>query len=69
MAARSLRVLPVDRSHFRAAAGLATRYTRALRGGDALHVALALDRGAILHTLDCGLADAAGALGARVELL
>ncbi len=69
MASRSVRVLPVERSHFQGAAGLATQYTLGLRAGDALHLALALDCGASLHTLDRGLADAAGALGARVELL
>jgi predicted nucleic acid-binding protein len=69
MAARSVRVLPVERSHFRAAAALANQYWLGLRAGDALHLALALAYGANLHTLDRGLAEAAGALGVRFELL
>ena len=69
MAARSVRVLAVDSTHFRIAARLANQYTLGLRAGDALHVAIALDYGASLHTLDRRLADAAGALGVRAELL
>ena len=65
MAARSVRVLAVESRHFNLAARLAIQYALGLRAGDALHVAIALDQGASLHTLDRRLADAAGALGVR----
>jgi len=66
---RSFRVLPVESPHFDLAARLADQSDIGLRAGDALHLALALDHGATLCTLDRRLADAAGALGARADLL
>ncbi len=63
---RRLRLAP---EHFAAAARLADQFTLALRAGDALHLAVAMDHAATLCTLDRRLATAAGAIGARVELI
>lgn len=49
-------VLPVRREQFRAAARLMEMVETGLRAGDALHVAVARDAGAILATLDRRLA-------------
>ena len=66
---RSLRVLPVERAQFAAAARLADQYVLGLRSADALHLAIASDHGATLSTLDQRLATAAGALGLAAELV
>jgi predicted nucleic acid-binding protein len=67
--ASSLEVYPVLSSHFRTAARLAENCSLGLRGGDALHLAVAADRGAQLCTLDKQQAKAAGAVGVRATLL
>ncbi len=69
VAADSFGVLSVSAIHFRAAAQLADRYSLGLRAGDALHLALSIDAGTTLCTLDRRLASAGHALGARTELL
>jgi len=56
LSAESFTVLPVTPSHFRTAARFADQYTLALRAGDALHLAIAGDKGASLCTLDRRLA-------------
>ena len=66
---RSFVVLPIDRAQFRNAARLADLSELALRAADALHVAIALDHGATLCTLDQRLADAASAVGVQVETI
>ncbi len=66
---RSLRVLPVERAQFAAAARLADQYLLGLRAADALHLAIPSDHGATLSTLDQRLATAAGALGLAAELV
>ena len=58
MAERSLTVLPVERAQFRAAARLADQFALGLRAADALHLAVVLDHGAVMCTLDRRLADA-----------
>jgi uncharacterized protein len=63
LVADSLLVLPVTPAHFRAAARFVDQHALGLRAGDALHLAIASDHGAILVTLDRRLADAAPALG------
>ena len=63
LAAESVTVLPVSASQFRTAARFADQYALGLRAGDALHLAIALDLGATLCTLDRRLADACSALG------
>ena len=67
--AESLSVLPVSAATFQAAAGLADQYLFALRAGDALHLAMAVEFGATLCTLDRRLAQAGEALGVQTTLL
>lgn len=54
---------PAASTQFRAAARYADQQNLGLRGGDALHLAIAAERGATLGTLDRRLADAGKALG------
>jgi predicted nucleic acid-binding protein len=56
-------VLPVVREHFQAAAEFADRYAIGLRAGDALHLAITAEHGAILCTLDRRLGEAGPRLG------
>jgi predicted nucleic acid-binding protein len=56
----------VTRSHFLHAANLADLTPGMLRSGDALHLAITLDHGCDLATLDRDLAAAARALGVAV---
>ena len=63
LSAESFTVLPVTPSHFRTAARFADQYALALRAGDALHLAIAGDKGASLCTLDRRLAEGGLALG------
>ena len=69
MVEQSLKVLPVENSQFRVAARLCDQFALGLRAGDALHLAIALDHGATLCTLDRRLAEAAGPLGVMAELI
>jgi uncharacterized protein len=55
--------------HFRAAARFADQQALGLRAGDTLHLAIALEHGATVHTLDQRLAEAGPALGAPAQLL
>jgi len=66
---RSFMVLPVERAQFRAAARLADQSALGLRAADGLHLAVAQDHGAILCTMDRRLADAAGVVGVKAELV
>lgn len=66
---RSLTVLPVVGAHFRAAARYADRHELNVRGGDALHLAIAAAHGAILITLDRRLCAAGLALGVAAEMV
>ena len=59
----SFTVLPVTGRHFRAAAGFVDQHRLGLRAGDALHLAVASEHGATLHTLDQRLAEAGPVLG------
>lgn len=65
----SATVLPVERAQFHAAAQFADRYRRGLKGGDALHLAIAFDHGATLCTLDRRLRDAGAPLGVATLLV
>jgi len=69
MMVETFTVLPVVSFHFQAAARLADQHHLGLRGGDALHMALATDVGATLFTLDKRLAEAGKQVGAAVHLL
>jgi predicted nucleic acid-binding protein len=65
MCNESATVLAISRLHFRTAARLADEYLPGLRAGDALHLALCVDHGATLCTLDRRLCEAAPAFGVQ----
>jgi len=65
----SFDVLAVSRARFRKAASFAENHKLALRGGDALHLAIAAHHGATLCTLDRRLSEAGSALGVKTILL
>jgi predicted nucleic acid-binding protein len=65
----SFESLPVQAAHFRTAARFADQYALGLRAGDALHLAIAGDHGAVLVTLDERLAKGGSAAGVRTLLL
>jgi uncharacterized protein len=69
LAAETFTILPVTSGHFRTAAKFVDQHTLGLRAGDALHLAIASERGATAHTLDQRLADAGPALGVPTRLL
>ncbi|OLP59177.1 twitching motility protein PilT [Xaviernesmea oryzae] len=69
LVAESFTVLPVTNGQFRAAARFADQHTLGLRAGDALHLAVALEHGATVHTLDQRLAEAGPVLGVPAQLL
>lgn len=69
MADASCRMLPVSRRDFQTAARFADQHLTGLRAGDALHLAIAANHGASLHTLDKQLAKAGQALGVDAILL
>ncbi len=69
LGAESLTVLPVTGGQFRAAARFADQHTLGLRAGDALHLAVASEHGATVHTLDRRLAEAGPALGVPTRLM
>jgi uncharacterized protein len=66
---RSLTVLSISDLHFAFAAEYADRAEVGLRGGDALHLAIASHYGLTLATLDNRLAEAGPQLGAATLLL
>ncbi|MBF0392721.1 MAG: type II toxin-antitoxin system VapC family toxin [Alphaproteobacteria bacterium] len=68
LAERSLNVIPISATHFRTAARFADQYVLGLRAGDALHLAIAEERGATLCTLDRRLAEAGLALGVNTVI-
>jgi uncharacterized protein len=63
------KIFPVTSQHFHTAAKFAQHHELALRAGDALHLAIAAENNAVLHTLDKRLAEAGPHLGIRTELL
>jgi predicted nucleic acid-binding protein len=69
LGAESFTVLPVTGGQFRAAAKFADQHVLGLQAGDALHLAIASEHGAAVHTLDRRLADAGPALGVPAQLL
>lgn len=69
LVAESFTVLPVTGGHFRIAARFVDQHTLALSVGDALHLAVASEQGATVHTLDRRLADAGPLLGVPTQLL
>ena len=69
LVAESFTVLDVTGGQFRAAAKFADQHAYGLRAGDALHLAIASEHGATVHTLDQSLAEAGPELGVSVQLL
>jgi predicted nucleic acid-binding protein len=69
LVADSFTLAPVLNSHFRTAARFTDRHILGLRAGDALHMAVASEQGATLHTLDQRMANAGPELGVSVELM
>ncbi len=69
LVAESFTVLPVTGGHFRTAAKFADQHTLGLRAGDALHLAIASEHGATVHTLDQRLAEAGPVLGVPTQSL
>jgi len=68
LASESLSVLAVSAAAFRAAAMFADQHGLGLRAGDALHLAVASEHGATVHTLDRRLAEAGPAVGVPTHL-
>jgi predicted nucleic acid-binding protein len=68
LVAESFTVAPVISGNFRTAANFVDHHALGLRAGDALHLAIASERGATLHTLDRRLAEAGPALGVATNL-
>ena len=69
LVAESFVVLPVTGGHFRTAAKFVDQHALGLRAGDALHLAVASEHGATVHTLDQRLADAGPLLGVPTQVL
>ena len=67
--ARSSRRLAIGTRHFERATQFAAVADATLRGGDALHMAVASEAGAVLCTLDKGQAEAAKLLGIPFTLI
>lgn len=67
--AETFTVATIGPAHYRTAARFVDQHSLGLRAGDALHLAAAADRGAVLHTLDQRLAGAGPALGVQTHLL
>jgi uncharacterized protein len=69
LVAESFTVLSMTGGQFRTAAKFGDQHTLGLRAGDALHLAIASEHGATVHTLDQRLAEAAPVLGVPTQLL
>jgi predicted nucleic acid-binding protein len=69
LVAESFTVLSVTGGQFRAAARFADQHGLGLRAGDALHLAVASEHGAEVHTLDQRMAEAGPPLGVPTRLL
>lgn len=69
LVAESFSLLPVLGTHFRTAARFVDQHALGLPAGGALHLAVCLDHGATLYTLDRKLGKAAAALGVSAVLL
>jgi predicted nucleic acid-binding protein len=69
LVAESFTVLSITGGQFRAAARFADQHGLGLRAGDALHLAVASEHGAEVHTLDQRMAEAGPPLGVPTRLL
>jgi uncharacterized protein len=68
MKLRSLALVEVAPHHFDSAARLADNAALGLRAAEALHLAISMDLGATLCTLDRKLAEAAATVSAKVSM-
>lgn len=66
---RSVAILTISSRTYRTAAGFADHHSLGVRSGDALHLAVALENGATLCTLDRQMATAGPLLGVATYLL
>jgi predicted nucleic acid-binding protein len=69
LVAESFTVLGVTGGQFRTAAKFADQHMLGLRAGDALHLAIASEHGATVHTLDQWLSEAGPAFGVPTQFL
>lgn len=69
LVAESFVLLPVTSMDFQVAARFVDQHQHGLRSGDALHLAIASNAGAVVQTLDVRLAQAGPELGVPTELL
>ncbi len=69
LAAESLTIAPVEGAHFRVAARFSDHHELGLRASDALHLAIAQDHGATVHTLDQRMVEAGPQVGVPANLL
>lgn len=69
LVSESFTLLPVTGQHFRTAARFVDQHMLGLRGGDALHLAVASEHGATVQTLDLRLAETGPILGLPTQLL
>lgn len=69
MTKTSFEILPVSRAHFQTAANYTDLHDLGLRSGDALHLAVAMEAGAAIVTLDKRFAIAAKELSGSSILL
>ena len=65
----SVRVVAISGATFRRAAGMIDQSAIGLRAADALHLAVAVEQGATLWTLDQGMAAAGAQLGVATQRL
>lgn len=63
LSSETFRILPIERASYRTAARFCDQVALGLRAGDALHLAICADNGAMLCTLDQRLAQAAPLAG------
>jgi len=69
LVAESFTIVGITSGMFRTAARFADQHRLGLRAGDSLHLTVASEHGATIHTLDRRLAEAAPALGVPAQLL
>ena len=69
LVADSFDVVPVEVAAFMTAARFADRHELGLRTGDALHIAVAMQHGATVLSLDRRLVEAGAAIGAMTRLV